>query len=76
MDDDLDSPGAIKVIRSFVDELIESAQGGQDVREAQDTLKQFGWVFGLRMDKSEPDQQVVNGWENIREDFEESEQSA
>lgn len=65
MDRDLDTPAAIEVIADFADQILDAYLVGRDILEAQEALRQFSHVFGLRLDQSEPDQAVVRGWENF-----------
>lgn len=62
MDNDLDTHGAIQVMLELADDILEAARSGRDVGAAQEALRSFGKVFGLRMDKSGPEPRVKEGW--------------
>ena len=58
MDNDLDTPGAIKVLEGLADEILDAAMAGRDVQEAQDALRTFGRVLGLRLDAAKPGEEA------------------
>jgi L-cysteine:1D-myo-inositol 2-amino-2-deoxy-alpha-D-glucopyranoside ligase len=62
MDNDLDTHGAIQVMLELADDILEGVRSGRDVGAAQEALRSFGKVFGLRMEKSEPEARVKEGW--------------
>jgi L-cysteine:1D-myo-inositol 2-amino-2-deoxy-alpha-D-glucopyranoside ligase len=62
IDDDLDTPTALTVLRQLADDILETADAGQDVATAQETLRKLGTVFGLRLDAEEPEVRVLEGW--------------
>lgn len=62
MDDDLDTHKAIQVMLDLADDIQEAARAGRGVAQAQGALRAFGKVFGLRMDKSEAEPRVLEGW--------------
>jgi L-cysteine:1D-myo-inositol 2-amino-2-deoxy-alpha-D-glucopyranoside ligase len=49
MSDDLDTPGAIEVLRELADEVRRGAAAGRAVRDAQLLLRDLGSVLGLRL---------------------------
>jgi L-cysteine:1D-myo-inositol 2-amino-2-deoxy-alpha-D-glucopyranoside ligase len=49
MNDDLDTPGAIKVLRELADEIRTMRPDERDVAAAQQLLRELGGVLGLRL---------------------------
>jgi len=62
MDNDLDTHKAIQVMLDLADGIQEAARAGRELARAQEALRSFGKVFGLRMDKSEAEPRVLEGW--------------
>ena len=62
LDDDLDTPTALKIVQELVKKIIYGNRAGKDIHEAQSVLRSFGDVFGLRMGNPEPDPRVIDGW--------------
>lgn len=62
LEDDLDTPHALEVMQELVKVIINGNRSNKDIREAQMILRTCGTVFGLRMGKSEPDTEVIHGW--------------
>ncbi len=58
---DLDTPQAIQVLEQLADKILNA--GGHDVSKAQDTLRSFCKIFGLRLDSDTPETRVVSGWD-------------
>jgi cysteinyl-tRNA synthetase len=69
MDDDLNSQGGLKALRSLASEIIDGAQSGRDVRAAQNSLRLLGTVFGLQLDAQAPEERVIAGWNLHQERF-------
>lgn len=69
MDNDLDTPGAVAVLADLADQVLSAQLAGRDVREAQSALVRFAQIFGLQLDRLEPEQQVNAGWERYIPDF-------
>jgi cysteinyl-tRNA synthetase len=61
MENDLQTPSALRALDKLVQAILD-AGGQQDVREAQDTLRKYGQIFGLTPGSGEPEQRVVTGW--------------
>jgi cysteinyl-tRNA synthetase len=61
MENDLQTPAALRALEKLVQAILD-AGGEQDVREAQDTLRRYGSIFGLTAGSGEPEQRVVSGW--------------
>jgi len=62
LEDDLDTPQALGVMQELVKEILNGSRSNKDIRKAQNFLRACGAVFGLRMGKSEPDPEVIHGW--------------
>lgn len=58
LENDLDTPMAIEMIGALSERLIE---GGDGV-EARQALRRMGSIFGLRLDRPNPDRSVADGW--------------
>ena len=62
MDNNLDTPAALKGLEALAEDIMEAAESGRNVKEAQQALRRFSSVFGLRLDKTQPEKRVVEGW--------------
>lgn len=62
MDNDLDTSTARQVLEDLAEQTLEAASRGRDVSAAREALQQMGSLFGLRLDRQEPDEQVNEGW--------------
>lgn len=60
MEDDLDTPRALQLLDQMA-QAIQDAQGHQ-LDAAQDQLRRHAAIFGLVLDRSEPNPSVVDGW--------------
>jgi cysteinyl-tRNA synthetase len=49
MSDDLDTQGAIELLRELAEEIHREAATGGSVRDAQELLRELGAVLGLRL---------------------------
>jgi L-cysteine:1D-myo-inositol 2-amino-2-deoxy-alpha-D-glucopyranoside ligase len=67
MENDLDTPAALRVLERMADEILGAAGRQQDVREAQEVLRKCGSVFGLTYGLEPPEERVVNGWNANRQ---------
>jgi cysteinyl-tRNA synthetase len=67
MDNDLCTPGALKAMKTLAEAILAAAHQGNDVREAQKTLRTCSTVFGLRLDAQVPESHVQEGWNEIME---------
>jgi L-cysteine:1D-myo-inositol 2-amino-2-deoxy-alpha-D-glucopyranoside ligase len=65
MEEDLDTPGALRALEGLAGGILEAAGAGQDVRQAQEALRACGQVFGLTFSGA-PEERVVRGWEAKR----------
>ncbi len=62
MDQDLDTPAALRVLMDLVNKIQALALGRGDFSEAQGALCDMGRVFGLRGASGEPEASVIRGW--------------
>lgn len=62
MDLDLDTPRALELLVWLADEILDGAQAGQAIRGAQYALRNMAGVLGLRLDREEPEEAVLAGW--------------
>jgi cysteinyl-tRNA synthetase len=69
MDDDLDTPNALKALARFADAIVAGARTGSGVVSAQGVLREFCRIFGLRLDASESEARVIDGWNRHLERF-------
>jgi hypothetical protein len=63
MNDDLNTHSALQTLYQLSDQILSSSAMGQNVIEAQQTLKKCGKVFGLHLDSDLPEPSVVTGWD-------------
>ena len=68
MDDDLDTPLAISALNQLA-ETILAGNGATDTQEAQQILKDFCGILGLRLDSGGPERAVYAGWEKHKKRF-------
>jgi L-cysteine:1D-myo-inositol 2-amino-2-deoxy-alpha-D-glucopyranoside ligase len=69
MDDDLDTPAASQVLEDLAEQIQDAAGQGRDVSAAREALSQMGHVFGLRLYRQAPDEEVIDGWNRHLERF-------
>jgi L-cysteine:1D-myo-inositol 2-amino-2-deoxy-alpha-D-glucopyranoside ligase len=69
LDDDLDTPRAVRRLEQLADAVLDGAGAGQDVRSAQRMLRSMSQVLGLRLDLEEPEERVTNEWDHHLGDF-------
>jgi cysteinyl-tRNA synthetase len=67
---DLDTPTAITVLEQLADDILAAQTSDQDVKTAQQALRQIGRVFGLRLDDPDPEARVTDGWNEHLQRFE------
>jgi L-cysteine:1D-myo-inositol 2-amino-2-deoxy-alpha-D-glucopyranoside ligase len=65
MENDLDTPGALRALTGLAQGILEASRGGRDVREAQAALRSHGQVFGLTFGSGKPEERVVKGWKAL-----------
>ena len=63
MNDDLNTPAALRVLTTLAEQIVAAAQNGWRVDAAQTTLRQMGQVFGLRLGQATPEARVTAGWQ-------------
>jgi L-cysteine:1D-myo-inositol 2-amino-2-deoxy-alpha-D-glucopyranoside ligase len=61
--DDLDTPGAVRLMEALAERILEGAVRDVDVVPGQQALREMGAIFGLRLDRTEVSEEVVRGWE-------------
>jgi hypothetical protein len=61
--DDLDTPGAVRLMEALAERILEGAVQDVDVVPGQQALREMGAIFGLRLDRTEVSEEVVRGWE-------------
>ncbi len=68
LSDDLDSPVALDILEGLAETILQAAvgSGGPDLSAAQAALGRMGGVLGLRLNRSAPDIEVLEGWERHR----------
>lgn len=69
MDDDLNTGQAVSVMLGMGEAIMAAARRGMNVKDAQKMLRSFGRVFGLRLDRLEPEAGVAEGWERYIAEF-------
>jgi len=69
MDNDLDSPTALKHLDALAGAILEGTEHGERVSAAQETLRALGRIFGLRLDRQEPEDRVDRLWRQYLENF-------
>jgi cysteinyl-tRNA synthetase len=62
MDDDLDTPTALTVLGTLASRIQAAATANRDISEAQDTLRAFATIFGLRLAQADVEPRVSAGW--------------
>lgn len=63
LDDDLDTPIALLTMEELAEQILRVAAAGRNVAEAQTTLRDMAEVFGLYLDRDEPEARVGDGWD-------------
>jgi L-cysteine:1D-myo-inositol 2-amino-2-deoxy-alpha-D-glucopyranoside ligase len=62
MNDDLNTPLAVDVLKRFGDAVIASAAADGEVQDAQKQVRRLSAIFGLRLDLPGVEERVVDGW--------------
>lgn len=62
LDQDLDTPAALRVLTTLAERITTAASVGWQVETAQTALRTMSQVFGLRLDHEAPEPRVVAGW--------------
>lgn len=71
MDNDLDTLKGIATLLNIADEILIRASQGYQIEEAQSFLRRLATVFGLQLDQEKPDTQLVAGWQQYQQQFNE-----
>ena len=69
MEDDLNTPAALRVLEQMAEAIISAAGQGRNVSEAQKLLRARCGIFGLRLDHDGPEGRVTVGWQEHRKRF-------
>jgi L-cysteine:1D-myo-inositol 2-amino-2-deoxy-alpha-D-glucopyranoside ligase len=67
LDNDLYTPDAFKAIEILADSILEAADHGNDVKNAQQRLRTCCSIFGLKLDAQAPEARVQRGWNRIKQ---------
>jgi len=70
LEDDLQPGPAVDALEALADSIMEAAEKGGRVGEAQVTLRELARVFGLHLGDPEPEERVVAGWSEHLKRFE------
>ncbi len=62
MENDLDTPRAVRALEKLANDILNAARTRQDVRDAQEILRRYGRVFGLTLAAGGPEERVISGW--------------
>jgi L-cysteine:1D-myo-inositol 2-amino-2-deoxy-alpha-D-glucopyranoside ligase len=65
MDNDLDTPSALKGLEDMAEQILDASLARRDLKEAQEALRNFASVFGLRLDKADAEARVVDEWNDF-----------
>jgi L-cysteine:1D-myo-inositol 2-amino-2-deoxy-alpha-D-glucopyranoside ligase len=68
MENDLQTPRAVRALEKLAEAVLD-AGGHQDVKEAQQTLRRYGSIFGLTFGSGAPEERVVQGWRAKKRSF-------
>lgn len=71
MDNDLDTSKGIATLLNLADEILFRAPNGYQVDEAKAVLRRLAAIFGLRLDAEQAEAQVIMGWHEHAQLFEE-----
>lgn len=63
LDNDLDSPAAVRVLCELADTLLEYSDAGRNVQAAQTWFRRAAGIIGLRLGAYGPEARVRAGWE-------------
>ncbi len=67
---DLDTPAALTHLEQLADDILTATETGQNVQTAQKALRQMSTVFGLRLEATDPETRVTDGWNEHLKRFE------
>ena len=63
MDDDLNTPLALRRLESLAGDVIAAARAGRRVETGQTLVRRLAQVFGLRLDRAGVEERVMRGWD-------------
>ena len=63
MDDDLNTPSALRRLESLGDDVLAAARAGRRVEAGQALVRRLAQVFGLRLDRPGVEERVARGWD-------------
>lgn len=69
MEDDINTPKAVSLMDSLTEEILEAVSAKRPVENAQQVLRRFAAIFGLRLDRPGPEPRVERGWKEFLEQF-------
>jgi len=69
MDDDLNTPAALLALEALAEDTADAAAARRDVGKAQDALRAFATVLGLRLNSATPEARVSDGWDHHLQRF-------
>ena len=69
MEEDLDSPQALRVLHRLAGRILEAAGRGETISTAQAELRGLGSQLGLRIGQAGPEPRVARGWEALWQRF-------
>jgi len=70
LDDDLQPVPAVEALEALAGSILEAAEEGVAVGDAQVALRELALVFGLRLGNPEPEERVLAGWSEHLKRFE------
>jgi L-cysteine:1D-myo-inositol 2-amino-2-deoxy-alpha-D-glucopyranoside ligase len=69
MDNDLDTPAAVRLLERLAAEILEAAAAGADVAAAQAWLPEAAGILGLRLGDAPVEDRLIAGWARHRARF-------
>lgn len=69
MNDDLQTPVAVQHLEALASRILQAREANVNVRDAQQVLRDFSAVLGLRLDAGGPEARVVRGWDDHARKF-------
>jgi cysteinyl-tRNA synthetase len=69
MDDNLDTPSAVRVLGELAGQVMGDILTTKDVSKGQELLRELARVFGLLLGPEGPEERVVSGWQAHLKDF-------
>jgi cysteinyl-tRNA synthetase len=69
MNDDLNTPRALKSMIQLADDIQSAASEHRDIARAQSLLLNQSAIFGLGLAGGQAEQRVIDGWNRHRQNF-------